>query len=96
MASNLKKAGQTIRKSFRTRSYTMFQKENVNYLDSPIWRKRRSLNDSIDYEVEEVDQSVSQDQEGKNLKRGSSVTQSMREAVGTLRQVWNASISSFS
>lgn len=113
MAANLRKAGQTIRKSFRTRSYTMFQMKDrtssngtslmgnnhVNYCsESPAWRKRRaSLNDSVSLdndkvevqeENENVPQAPNQQMPGHTgLRRGASVTQSMREAVGNLRQV---------
>lgn len=100
VASNIKKAGSVLRNSFRSRNYSMFDiKENEQLHKSSgsgdsvktpkeKFRQRtlestsssRSSGDEFDLDKPATDQ------KSISLKR-SKVTQSMRDAVGTIRQV---------
>ncbi|KAH9525841.1 hypothetical protein Btru_002521 [Bulinus truncatus] len=89
MASNIKKASSVIRKSFRSRRYALLDVKENNYIDmSPqkvenksrqSYRMRRDDSKSSNEEKSE------KTSEQKGLRR-SAVTQSMRDAVGTIRQ----------
>ncbi|KAI8739337.1 hypothetical protein BgiBS90_035491 [Biomphalaria glabrata] len=99
MASNIKKAGSVIRKSFRSRRYALLDlKENNNIDMSPnkddikLNQTRRMRRDdsktSTSGNDSHNDNELNEDTKSSNPKglRRSSVTQSMREAVGTIRQ----------
>ncbi|XP_059146976.1 uncharacterized protein LOC131934848 [Physella acuta] len=98
MASNIKKAGSVLRKSFRSRNYSMFDiKENEHAHksngsgDSSVKTpkenfRQRTLESTSSSSGDEFDlDKPSTDQKSITLKR-SKVTQSMRDAVGTIRQ----------
>ncbi|XP_005111926.1 uncharacterized protein LOC101861700 [Aplysia californica] len=93
MASNLRKAGSAIRKSFRSRRYAMFDtKENDYIVDSPSRFRTRTHSDSEAAE-DNCGRGVNVEEDAANttapavgLRRGTSMTQSMRQAVGTIKQ----------
>ncbi|KAK0047546.1 hypothetical protein Bpfe_023098 [Biomphalaria pfeifferi] len=95
MASNIKKAGSVIRKSFRSRRYALLDlKENNNIDMSPnkddikLNQTRRMRRDDSKTSANDSHNELNEDTKSSNPKglRRSSVTQSMREAVGTIRQ----------
>ncbi|BFZ19015.1 hypothetical protein BsWGS_22054 [Bradybaena similaris] len=100
MASNIKKAGAVIRNSFRTKRYSMFDAKENNYILSPkkaevnnnnggvVRFKIRGLASSKSGSASSADDrdNVSPRTSKPKLKRTTSVTQSMRLAVGTLKQ----------
>ncbi|BFZ04314.1 hypothetical protein BsWGS_07353 [Bradybaena similaris] len=96
MASNIKKAGSVIRKSFRSKRYTTSEKENNTSQLSTAETSRyraRTLSASTWSDSENADTSTLANPgtppartQVVGLKRGASMTQSMRDAVGNLRQ----------
>ena len=87
MASNIKKAGTALRKSFRQRRYLSLELDENNYIDaSPQGRFRKTKGDSSSNAASQ-NNGTETSTKRSTLKRGANMTQSMREAVGTIRQV---------
>ncbi|CAL1543013.1 unnamed protein product [Lymnaea stagnalis] len=97
MASNIKKASSIIRRSFRTKRYALLDIKENCYTDVspqktgssskqdslPTFRQSRVGSSSSNDENQTSEKTSSQSERG--LRR-SNVTQSMRDAVGTIRQ----------
>ncbi|CAG5114871.1 unnamed protein product [Candidula unifasciata] len=103
MASNMKKAGLVIRKSFRSKRYAAWEKENMS--KSVTTADGETTGETSQYRARSLSTSAwsGEDENGDTstlanpgtpaatrsqiwLKRGTSMTQSMRDAVGNLRQ----------
>ena len=93
MTSTLKKAGSAIRRSIRSRRYATFDAKENNYTDSPSnFRRMQSAPGILDVAgaqvSDEMDHSGPRSAERPtHLQRSATVTQSMRQAVGTIRNV---------
>lgn len=102
MPTYFKKADLVIRKSFRPRRYAILDVEESNYIMTPkkivpknkpeggrFRKKKVAISDTSGSEKENIPEwteKTSQRQQPQ-LKRGTSMTQSMRSAVVTLKQV---------
>ncbi|RUS89756.1 hypothetical protein EGW08_002459 [Elysia chlorotica] len=100
MASNIKKAGSALKKSFRQRRFlsSLELDENVYTDASPragSYRKMKDSRSGPSSSSSPVPASQMNEDETTNnrttVKRGASMTQSMREAVGTIRQKFRMS-----
>ncbi|KAK3771336.1 hypothetical protein RRG08_024292 [Elysia crispata] len=100
MASNIRKAGSALRKSFRHRRYLSLELDETIYTESSPQRGNyRKTNEDSKCRSSTSSSPISASQNNPNetlsnrttIKRGASMTQSMREAVGTIRQKFRMS-----
>lgn len=93
MASNLKKAGSALKKSFRQRRYLSLELDENTYTDASPQKGTFKKTEEKECSYPEVAQDDGNETVTykTSLKRAVSVTQSMREAVGSIRQKFRMS-----
>jgi len=82
MATSLKKAGSALRKSIRSKRYTMFEAKENNCVDSPS-KFTKKVTEEEDKKEQEMDTTTSTS--SSTLQKTNRMRQSMRQAVGTIR-----------